>query len=80
MIPSRAGYPDPADVAGQYRLHADRIANGELPRPSRAIVIEFDADGALAVTAFGPAMDRSAIADALSRAAGEPVRLPPGAP
>ena len=39
--PQRLGMPQLDDVAAQYRLHADQIANGEVQRPRYAVVIEF---------------------------------------
>ena len=69
MVPVRSGLPEPTNVAGQYRLHADRIANGETCVPANAVLVELNAAGALSVTVIGPPMDGSCIKTALLAAA-----------
>ena len=69
MIPLRSGLPDTTNVAGQYRLHADRIANGETDMPANAVIVELNAAGALTVTLIGPPMDGHSIKAALLAAA-----------
>ena len=61
------GIPKPTDVAAQLRHHAQRIADGDHPRPARALVIEFDARGVRNLESFGIPCDshREAIADLL---------------
>lgn len=50
----RLGQPAESDVCGQYRLHADCIADGERDRPVAALLVELDAQGLPAVRLFGP--------------------------
>lgn len=75
MIPLRSGLPDAANVAGQYRLHADRIANGETDMPANALLVELNAAGALTVTLIGQPMDGHSIKAALLAAADSPSDL-----
>lgn len=51
----RLGQPAESDVCGQYRLHADCIADGERARPRAALLIEVDGHGLPSVRLFGPA-------------------------
>lgn len=65
MTPSSCEY----DFAAGYRMHADRVANGELA-PTRALLIEIDADGFPQVYIFGRgAGNREVISALLSSAA-----------
>lgn len=50
---ARLGLPEVNDVVGQYRLHVDRVANGEDPRPDRSVLIEFNATDLPIVHIFG---------------------------
>lgn len=43
------------DLASQYREHAALVADGERPRPCRALLLEFDATGMPRIYQFGPA-------------------------
>jgi hypothetical protein len=52
---ARLGLPAVSDVAAQYRLHADCIANGEVPRPRHAVLVDIDASGQPVVYTFGMA-------------------------
>lgn len=54
---ARLGVPEVSDVVGQYRLHVDCIADGEMPRPARAVLIETTADGRQIVSVFGNEKD-----------------------
>jgi hypothetical protein len=47
------GIPKPTDVAAQYRHHAQLIADGDLPRPVRAFLVEVDGEGTPHVREFG---------------------------
>lgn len=58
------GKPSVADVAAQYRAHAALVSDGERPRPVRALLMEFDADGKPRVYTFGP--DFNSNRDAIS--------------
>lgn len=51
------GIPKPEDIAAQYRHHAAQIADGDLVRPARALLIEFDANGVPRLYQFGPAFN-----------------------
>lgn len=53
MAVARLGLPAAENVAGQYRLHADRIADGEVPRPRMAVLVEVGPDGISRVYTFG---------------------------
>lgn len=53
----RAGMPKLEDIAAHLRLHADKIANSEVPRPRYAIVIEFFDSDEPDVHTFGVAVD-----------------------
>lgn len=57
MTVERAGIPPVQDVIGQYRLHCDMVADGELPRPQRALLIEHSSDGGFVVQTFGMGED-----------------------
>lgn len=50
---ARSGLPSTDNVAAQYRLHADQVANGELPRPVRSVLVEFHEDAVTSVQLFG---------------------------
>lgn len=49
----RGGLPEVIDIVGNYRLHVDRVANGEEPRPLRSVLIEFNDTGVPVVHIFG---------------------------
>lgn len=57
------------DLPAQYRLHADHISNAELPRPNKAVLIEFGSDGIPMIWTFGlkasPRETINALSDAL---------------
>lgn len=53
MSVARSGLPTIQDVLGQYRLHVDRIADGEEPRPHEALLVEQFVDGSYTVHTFG---------------------------
>lgn len=53
----RPGKPAENDVCGQYRLHADCIADGERERPCAALLVEVDSRGLPTVRFFGPRPD-----------------------
>ena len=72
MLPVRSGFPEPTNVAGQYRLHADRIANGEADMPANALLVELNAAGGLTVTIIGPPMEGRSIKAVLLAAADHP--------
>jgi hypothetical protein len=47
------------DVASQYREHAALVADGNRPRPTRALLMEFDATGNPRIYTFGPDFSRN---------------------
>lgn len=55
---ARSGMPAPKNLPGQYRLHADRIADGEIAAPQNSILIELCSDGTTRMLEFGPEMQR----------------------
>lgn len=55
---ARSGMPAEKNLPGQYRLHADRIADGEIEAPQNAILIELCRDGTTRMIEFGPGMQR----------------------
>lgn len=55
---ARSGMPASENLPGQYRLHADRIADGEIAAPQNAILIELCQDGTTRLVEFGPDMQR----------------------
>jgi hypothetical protein len=61
------GKPSVSDLPAEYRMHAALVSDGERPRPTRALLVEFDANGIPVLYVFGPGYNshREAITELL---------------
>lgn len=46
------------DVLSEFRAHTALVADGQRPRPQRALLIELDADGLPRLYQFGPVFSK----------------------